>query len=125
HLLESDGSVLFVGPVLAPQEPTDLYTITGFEVYRLDVEEARWIKVERLAADRALFVSEQSSFTVRASEIPGCMSNCIYFVGEVDYYSWVTWGVYSMEERKVLFQQPVGGSPGMYEAARWFLPAVL
>ncbi|KAM3317265.1 hypothetical protein ACQJBY_035102 [Aegilops geniculata] len=125
HLLESDGSVLFVGPVLAPQEPTCLDTIHGFEVYRLDVEEARWIKVERLAADRALFVSEQSSFTVRASEIPGCMSNCIYFVGEVDYYSWVTWGVYSMEERKVLFQQPVGGSPGMYEAARWFLPAVL
>ncbi|VAI42054.1 unnamed protein product [Triticum turgidum subsp. durum] len=112
HLLESEGAVLFVGPVLAPRQPTCRDTIGGFEVYRLDVEAARWVKVERLAADRALFVSEQSSFSVRASEVPGCMSNCIYFVGEVDDYSYVTWGVYSMEERKVLFQRPVGGSWG-------------
>uniref|UniRef100_A0A453MWE0 F-box domain-containing protein n=1 Tax=Aegilops tauschii subsp. strangulata TaxID=200361 RepID=A0A453MWE0_AEGTS len=125
HLLESEGSVLFVGPVLAPRQPTCRDTIGGFEVYRLDVEVSRWVKVERLAAERALFVSEQSSFTVRASEVPGCMSNCIYFVGEVDEYSYVTWGVYSMEERKVLFQRPVGGSWGRYAAARWFLPAVV
>ncbi|XP_037454154.1 uncharacterized protein LOC119324465 [Triticum dicoccoides] len=125
HLLESEGSVLFVGPVLAPRQPTCRDTIGGFEVYRLDVEAARWVKVERLAADRALFVSEQSSFTVRATGIPGCMSNCIYFVGEVDDRSWVTCGVYSMEERKVLFQRPVGGPWGKYDAARWFLPGVV
>lgn len=94
-------------------------------MYRLDVEGARWVKVERLAGDQALFVSEQSSFTVRASETPGCMSNCIYFVGEVHECCYVTWGVYSMEERKVLFQRPVGGSPGKYDAARWFLPGVM
>ncbi|KAI4978987.1 hypothetical protein ZWY2020_015740 [Hordeum vulgare] len=116
HLLESDGSVLFVGP----------NTIRGFEVFRLDVEGARWVKVERLPADRTLFVSEQSSFTVRASEVRGCMSNCIYFVSDAGYYSsCATWGVYSMEERKVLFKHPVGGSPGKYDAARWYLPAVV
>uniref|UniRef100_M8BRE9 KIB1-4 beta-propeller domain-containing protein n=1 Tax=Aegilops tauschii TaxID=37682 RepID=M8BRE9_AEGTA len=93
------------------------------KVYRLDVEGARWVKVERLAADRTLFVSEQSSFTLSASELLGCMSNCIYFVGEVDSCCWVTWDVYSMEVRKVLFQHPIGGFPEKYDVARWFLPA--
>ncbi|XBH60332.1 hypothetical protein VPH35_114945 [Triticum aestivum] len=125
HLLESEGSVLFVGPVLAPKEPGCPDTIGGFEVYRLDIKAARWVKVERLADDRALFVSEQSSFTVHALEVPGCISNCIYFVDEVDEDSCATWGVDSMEERKVLFQHPVGGSPGKYDVARWFLPVVV
>uniref|UniRef100_M8C032 Uncharacterized protein n=1 Tax=Aegilops tauschii TaxID=37682 RepID=M8C032_AEGTA len=125
HLLESEGSVLFVDPVLAPKEPGCPNTIGGFEVYRLDVKAARWLKVKRLADDRALFLSEQSSFMVRASEVPGCMSNCIYFVDEVDEDSCATWGVYSMEERKLLFQHPVGGSPGKYDAARSFLPVVV
>ncbi|XBI35515.1 hypothetical protein VPH35_121189 [Triticum aestivum] len=51
--------------------------------------------------------------------------NCIYFVGDLDESSFSTWGVYSMEERKVLFQRPVGGSPGKYKAARWFFPGVV
>jgi hypothetical protein len=29
-----------------------------------------------------------------------------------------------MEEKKALFQSPVGGSPGKYNAARWFFPRV-
>ncbi|KQK19547.1 hypothetical protein BRADI_1g48965v3 [Brachypodium distachyon] len=109
HMLVSEGEVLFVGPV-----------------FRLDVEGERWVKVESLASDTALFVSEQSSFSVRASETPGCRSNCIYFLTELgDKYSNGTcnWGVYSMEEEKVLFQSSVG-SPGKYIAARWFLPRV-
>ncbi|XP_037468057.1 uncharacterized protein LOC119340261 [Triticum dicoccoides] len=125
HLLESEGEVMFVVRVLATQEPAYSNSFGGYEVYRLDVEGARWVKVERLAGDRALFVSGESSFAVRASETPGCMSNCIYFVVEVYECCYVTWGVYSMEERKVLFQRHVGGSPGKYDAARWFLPGVM
>ncbi|KAM3207595.1 hypothetical protein ACQJBY_062690 [Aegilops geniculata] len=125
HLLESEGEVMFVGPVFATKEPGCPKSIRGFEVYRLDVDGERWVKVERLAGERALFVSDQSSFAVNASETPGCRSNCIYFVGDLDESSFSTWGVYSMEERKVLFQRPVGGSPGKYKAARWFFPGVV
>ncbi|XBH97400.1 hypothetical protein VPH35_127068 [Triticum aestivum] len=126
HLLVSEGEVIFVGLVLAPQEPGCPKSIGGFEVYTLDLKVTRWVKVERLANDRALFVSEQSSFAVHASETPGCRGNCIYFVRELDEHSdsHSTWGVYSMEEQKVLFQRPVGGSPGKYKAARWFIPVV-
>ncbi|XP_020153464.1 uncharacterized protein [Aegilops tauschii subsp. strangulata] len=125
HLLESEDEVMFVGPVFATKEPGCPKSICGFEVYRLDVHGARWVKVERLAGEQALFVSDQSSFALHASEVPGCMSNCIYFVGDVDECSFSTWGIYSMEERKVLFQSPVGGLPGKYKAARWFFPGVV
>ncbi|KAF7093704.1 hypothetical protein CFC21_096097, partial [Triticum aestivum] len=126
HLLVSEGEVMFVGMVLAPQEPGCPKSVGGFEVYTLDVKVTRWVKVERLADDRALFVSEQSSLAVRASETPGCRANCIYFVSELDKHSYSNsiWGVYSMEEQKVLFQRPVGGSPGKYKAGRWFFPGV-
>uniref|UniRef100_A0A8I6Z1I1 KIB1-4 beta-propeller domain-containing protein n=1 Tax=Hordeum vulgare subsp. vulgare TaxID=112509 RepID=A0A8I6Z1I1_HORVV len=126
HLLQSEGEIMFVGPVLAPDELRCPNTIGGFEVYKLDLGGPRWVKVERLADDRALFVSEQSSFAVRASETPRCRANCIYFVSELDEHSYShnTWGVYSMEEQKVLFQRPIGGSQGKYKAARWFIPVV-
>lgn len=126
HLLQSEGEIMFVGPVLAPDEPRCPNTIGGFEVYKLDLGGPRWVKVERLADDRALFVSEQSSFAVRASETPRCRANCIYFVSELDEHSYShnIWGVYSMEEQKVLFQRPIGGSQGKYKAARWFIPVV-
>ncbi|KQK19551.1 hypothetical protein BRADI_1g48988v3 [Brachypodium distachyon] len=110
YMLVSEGEVLFVGPVLDGNK-----AVGGFEMFRLDVQGGRWVKVERLAGDRALFVSEQSSFSVRASETPGCRSNCIYFVTELgDKCSngICNWGVYSMEEDKVLFQSSVG-SPGL------------
>ncbi|PNT76507.1 LOW QUALITY PROTEIN: hypothetical protein BRADI_1g48970v3 [Brachypodium distachyon] len=121
HMLASEGEVLFVGPVLdTPIKPCKFVdkdaAIGGFTVFRLDVEGARWVKVERLAGDRSLFVSEQSSYSVCASETPGCRSNCIYFVTDLGgnhSNGSCNWGVYSMEEEKVLFQSSVG-SPGIH-----------
>ncbi|KAF7099425.1 hypothetical protein CFC21_101055 [Triticum aestivum] len=51
HLLESEGEVMFVVRVLATQEPAYSNSFGGYEVYRLDVEGARWVKVERLAGE--------------------------------------------------------------------------
>jgi len=141
HLLESDGEVLFVRRVLASVEHTGVpfchheitdenLSIVGFEVYRLDVEGRRWTEVKKLAGDRALFVSPVSSFSVRSSETEGCRSNCIYFVDKKRYCSSClrddgnTWGMYSMEDREVLFRHTVTG-PGPCSSATWFLPRVV
>ncbi|KAL6606939.1 hypothetical protein ACP70R_042592 [Stipagrostis hirtigluma subsp. patula] len=138
HLLESDGEVLFVRPLLDHAEKDEFVfcghhreflSIVGFEVYRLDVEDQRWTSVKALTGDRALFVSPQSSFAVRASETAGCRRNCIYFVGKQRFCSSCngdagnTWGVYSMEDREVLFEDAVT-KPGKCSAALWFLPMV-
>ncbi|PVH65959.1 hypothetical protein PAHAL_1G112300 [Panicum hallii] len=140
HLLESDGEVLFVRRVLASMEHrgvlfcthdiTENLSIVGFEVYRLDVKERRWTEVKKLAGDRALFVSPVSSFSVRSSETEGCSRNCIYFVDKKRYCSSClrddgnTWGVYSMEDREVLFKHAVT-APGPCSSATWFLPRVV
>ncbi|CAL4888587.1 unnamed protein product [Urochloa decumbens] len=116
HLLESDGEVLFVRRLLAASKEEDHGvlafchhdvddhpSVVGFEVYRLDVAGRRWTEVRKLAGDRALFVSQGSSFAVRSSETEGCRSNCIYFLDEKRYCALCnrddgnTWGVYSME----------------------------
>ena len=142
HLLESDGEVLFVRKLLAVREAaaapfcthTELVAgVAGFEVYRLDVAERRWAKVQRLAGgDTAIFVSPESAFAVRASEAAaaGCMGNCVYFVGEgrccyaCRAYGGSTWGAYSMELREVLFEHAVASRGGRTEAL-WFLPSVV
>ncbi|KAG2657665.1 hypothetical protein PVAP13_1KG199300 [Panicum virgatum] len=140
HLLESDGEVLFVRRVLASSMEhsgipfchhsiTEHLSIVSFEVYRLDVEGRRWTEVKKLAGDRALFVSPVSSFSVRSSETEGCRSNCIYFVDKKRYCSSClrddgnTWGVYSMEDRVVLFEHAVTGA-GPCSSPTWFLPSL-
>ncbi|CAN6243871.1 unnamed protein product [Urochloa humidicola] len=141
HLLECDGEVLFVRKLLAVREIAALFCahaefvgVVGFEVYRLDVAARRWEKVELLPGDTAVFVSPQSAFAVRASETAAVaarvMGNCVYFVGEsrccfvCGVYGASTWGAYSMEERKVLFEHAVASRGGRTEAL-WFLPSAV
>ncbi|KAK3156561.1 hypothetical protein QOZ80_2AG0108820 [Eleusine coracana subsp. coracana] len=138
RLLEADGDVLFVRQLLAYKEEIAIescmssLSVGGFEVYRLDVEEQRWTKVDKLADDTALFVSPGSSFAVRASEVEGCRSNFIYFAGENQYYSSPacredgvsSWGMYSVEDGRVLFEHVVVTEPGRAAEVLWFLPRV-
>ncbi|CAL5022698.1 unnamed protein product [Urochloa decumbens] len=146
HLVECGGEVLFVRRVLLASSKKDddhrgvlafcdhdvddhHPSVVGFEVYRLDVAGRRWTEVRKLAGDRALFVSQGSSFAVRSSETEGCRSNCIYFLDEKRYCALCnrddgnTWGVYSMEDRKVLFKHAITGD-GACSSATWFLPRV-
>ncbi|KAL6644417.1 hypothetical protein ACP70R_016025 [Stipagrostis hirtigluma subsp. patula] len=92
-------------------------TLCGFEVYRLDMAEMRWVEQEGLPGDVALFVSRWSSFPVRASE-KGCVSNCVYFV--CDEGEGNTWGAFSLGERRMLFEHAIG--PGSYKERLWFYP---
>jgi hypothetical protein len=137
RLVESDGEVLSVRQHPAYKEGatvescTSSLSVAGFEVHRLDAKEQRWTKLEALPGDRALFVSPGSSFAVRASQVEGCRGNCVYFAGENQYYSSpacredgdTSWGMYSMEQRRVLFEHVVVTDPGARAEAVWFLPS--
>ncbi|TVU32634.1 hypothetical protein EJB05_24374, partial [Eragrostis curvula] len=131
YLIECDGEVLLVRQLRARDEKfpftfchSQFLRVVGFEVYKLDETGRRWTPLETLNHDRALFVSPESSFAVRASEVEGCRSSCIYFVGEMQRCYLCnkkcasTWGVYSMEGRKVLFEHVVSKT-GVSVEARW------
>ncbi|KAL6639371.1 hypothetical protein ACP70R_023101 [Stipagrostis hirtigluma subsp. patula] len=137
HLLQSDGEVLVVRQLLAVKEVPAVFcdhrefpSIVGFEVFRLDMKDQCWTKVKTLGGDRALFVSPESSFMLRASEMAGCLGNCIYFVGREQYCfkcridGGMSWGVYSMENQKILFEHVVT-DPGRCMTSLWFLPSVV
>nr|CAB3449567.1 unnamed protein product [Digitaria exilis] len=138
HLVESShGEVLFVRKLLAVREivepfcaHTEFADVVDFEVYRLDVTKLRWEKVERLAGGEAIFVSPESAFTVTETAAAGCKGNCVYFVGEkrccfaCRVYGGSTWGAYSMDDRRVLFEHAVASKGGRSEAL-WFLPSVV
>ncbi|KAF9588747.1 hypothetical protein IFM89_015474 [Coptis chinensis] len=49
-----------------------------FLVHKLDFAETKWLEVESLS-NCALFVGVNDSFSVVASDFPGCHENCIYF----------------------------------------------
>lgn len=67
------------------------YRSVGFDVFRMNWMGPRWEKVEHLG-DRMLFIGENSSFSLLASDFPGCVGNCIYFTddySELNYESGV------------------------------------
>lgn len=126
YLVEAGGEVLFVWPLFTTSRVRgkrelfdddgedddyffdDVTRLCGFDVYKLDMEEMRWVEEDRLAGDDvALFVSRWSSFSVRASE-KGCVSNCVYFV--CDEGPGNTWGAFSLGERTMLFDHAIGAA---------------
>ncbi|XP_010446885.1 PREDICTED: F-box protein At4g35733-like [Camelina sativa] len=55
---------------------------TGFKVYKMDVENVKWVEVKSLG-DKALVMATDSCFSVLAREYYGCLENSIYFIDKV------------------------------------------
>lgn len=49
-----------------------------FKVFKLSFDGPRWIETKNLG-DMALFLGDNSSISVLASNFAGCQRNCIYF----------------------------------------------
>ncbi|XP_074297020.1 putative F-box protein At4g17565 [Silene latifolia] len=59
------------------------YKTDNFEVFTFDSEAKKWEQVTELG-DVALFVGDNQSISVRASDCRNCKSNCIYFTDDCD-----------------------------------------
>lgn len=84
-----------------------------FEIFKLDCLKREWIEKKSLG-DMALFLGDNSTVAVLASNIPGCRSNCIYFTHDEDRQSTIEFGgrgphdlgVYDLESGIVDPQRP-------------------
>ncbi|KAB2604476.1 F-box protein SKIP23-like [Pyrus ussuriensis x Pyrus communis] len=84
-----------------------------FEIFKLDYLKREWIEKKGLG-DVALFLGDNSTVAVLASDIPGCRSNCIYFTHDHDRQTTIEFGgrgphdlgVYDLESRIVDSQRP-------------------
>ncbi|KAI8549374.1 hypothetical protein RHMOL_Rhmol06G0019600 [Rhododendron molle] len=82
------------------------YGTREFRVYRLDLSGPKWERVTSLG-DQMLFLGENSSVALSASDFPGCKGNCIYYT---DDYSELNYdgmagnhdlGVYNLEDGSI------------------------
>jgi hypothetical protein len=88
YLVNSEDELLLVTRYLDLQfDDADPYILNGFyktvrfEVFRMNWSGLRWERVENLG-DRILFVGDNSSFSLSASDFRGCSGNCIYYTDD-------------------------------------------
>ncbi|KAJ9165904.1 hypothetical protein P3X46_020719 [Hevea brasiliensis] len=58
-----------------------MYRTIRFEVFRLDWSGPRWVRVRSLG-DKVLFIGENTSLSLSATDFSGCMGNCIYYTDD-------------------------------------------
>ncbi|XP_057470225.1 F-box protein SKIP23-like [Actinidia eriantha] len=59
----------------------NVYKTMEFRVYRLDLNGPKWERVMSLG-DKMLFLGENSSLALSATDFPGCKGNCIYYTDD-------------------------------------------
>ncbi|PIA65127.1 hypothetical protein AQUCO_00100553v1 [Aquilegia coerulea] len=83
YLVESSGDLLQVLRDTNFENEGHNYFNGGFEVFKLDLVKNKWNHINSLDG-RVLFLGENSSFSLAASDFPGCKPNAIYFTD--DYF---------------------------------------
>lgn len=83
YLVECCGELLQVKREVRYDSP--VYFTTGFRVFKLDFVDLKWVQVKDLFG-QVLFVGDNSSISLPASDLPGCEKNCIFFTD--DNYYW-------------------------------------
>ena len=83
--MESTGDdILQFIRILVNDELSWLLETKGFNVFKLLVLDGKkkWVKIKdpNVLGGGALFLDDNTSTYVPASDIPGCQSNCIYFI---------------------------------------------
>lgn len=87
YLVSSEDDLLLVTRYLGlefdfdPHQPRLVYRTTRFEVCRLDWSGPQWKRVRSLG-DKVLFIGQNSSFALSASDYPGCSGDCIYYTDD-------------------------------------------
>ncbi|PIA56407.1 hypothetical protein AQUCO_00700614v1 [Aquilegia coerulea] len=87
YLVESSGELLqvcrFTRFDVVDDNIIKDFVNNGFDVFKLDLVAFKWIKMNTLHG-RVLFLGRNSSYSLLASDFPGCKPNSVYFTD--DYY---------------------------------------
>ncbi|PIA26366.1 hypothetical protein AQUCO_09400014v1 [Aquilegia coerulea] len=83
YIVESNGDLLVIARARkwAYDYDDQSYLTRQFFVFKLDPIELKWIEVNTLNG-YMLFLGQNSSLSLLASDFPGCQPNCIYFVDD-------------------------------------------
>ncbi|KAL5567945.1 hypothetical protein UlMin_024520 [Ulmus minor] len=78
-----------------------------FKVFKLDLDRLRWIEIKSLR-NTSLFLGDNSSISIIASNFDGCKSNCIYFTHDEDTGGYgdhgpCDLGIYNLESKRFVW----------------------
>ncbi|PIA64859.1 hypothetical protein AQUCO_00100373v1 [Aquilegia coerulea] len=84
HLVEGKGELFLLRRVRCAMEPGagEAHLTLAFVIKKIDLTGPKWVSVEDLDKDSAVFVGNNDFFSLSASNVPGCKGNCIYFTDD-------------------------------------------
>ncbi|GMN44535.1 hypothetical protein TIFTF001_013725 [Ficus carica] len=99
-------------------------------VYELDFEKGEWIEIESIG-DLALFLGDNSSLCVAASDFPGCKPNCIYFTHDEDslrsgHLRPSDFGIFHLDSQMMEYNLGIDETnlEGMFRLPIWIVPTL-
>ncbi|PIA43348.1 hypothetical protein AQUCO_01900017v1 [Aquilegia coerulea] len=84
YIVESSGDLLCVRKKRIWIKD-NCYSTVGFKVFKLDTVKHKWFEIRNLGG-QTLFLGDNTSVSLLASDYPGCSPNCIYFTEEFCFY---------------------------------------
>lgn len=112
YLVGSEDELLLVTRYLdlefdfEPHQPQLVYRTTRFEVFKLNWCGPQWERMRSLG-DTALFIGQNSSLALSASDFPGCLADCIYYTDDYsesnydDVYGEHDLGIFKLEDGSI------------------------
>ncbi|KAJ7966925.1 F-box protein SKIP23-like [Quillaja saponaria] len=95
YLVQSGNELLLVNRFLDLQYDLNIvgdysnivYRTVGFQVFKMDRSCPEWRQIMNLD-NQVLFLGENSSLSLSASDFPGCLGNCIYYTDDYSEFNY-------------------------------------
>lgn len=91
---------------LEPYHPHLIYRTIKFEVFRVNWSGPQW-EIVRSLGDKVLFIGENSSLALSASDFSGCVGDCIYYTDDYsetnydDVYGENDLGIFKLQDGSI------------------------
>ncbi|KAL5546238.1 hypothetical protein UlMin_005925 [Ulmus minor] len=104
--------------------------VDEFEVFKLNLDQTRWVKITCLG-NTSLFLGDNSSLSIVASNFKGCQDNCIYFTPDeatIVYGPHGPWdlGVYNLKSESFVWHYNIDLDviAKMNRSPIWLVPTI-
>ncbi|XP_062089245.1 uncharacterized protein LOC133795781 [Humulus lupulus] len=132
YLVECCGQLLQIKRYLANTCSDFIRLTSGFKVFKLSHNRGdKWVEMESLGHDVAIFLGDNSSVSVLAPNIDGYKGNCLYFTEDKDtldigYLGPSDMGLYDFENKSFTrhFDMDATNFLNLQKRPLWILPTL-
>ncbi|PIA65270.1 hypothetical protein AQUCO_00100623v1 [Aquilegia coerulea] len=133
YMVESSGELLQVARIWKQRDGYNLhphlFVTAEFKIFKLDkAPNSKWVEMTTLGG-QTLFLGDNSSLSILASDFLGCKPNCIYFTHEgcgdsIGEFGYLDMGVYNLENGSTEPHCPQNYKTIKHPASFWIEPTL-